>query len=205
MFSQMKEFVFGLFAPLWYSGYFWHFMLMAPVFIPFLISPFLPVRSKAKAVVEVDCSSKKIWEVLTEDPSKCTIGPLGGNMDQQVKELEIITKGKDGVTEWKESFREGNVVTTVTTAEASKGKGRIVREMTTSGANMSAYWMYDIKKMGEKRCRITLSGHTDIKSGHWTTYVFRFSSWVTGGPKKGMVDHLNLVTEAAGAKRKWIS
>lgn len=178
---------------------YWHFYLAAPFILPYLLFPIMPKNFKRKAVMELDCDVKKAYDVITADPRKC---PVGGSM---TRSLQLLKMSKDETAiEWEEDMRRDKFILTRDLGVKPGKSARISQVAESKMAKMTTRMEYSIESAGSGRCRITLDGHVEVR-GSWSCPVYRMVMFLTGGNKNLMVDHLNLVANAAGVQRKWIA
>ena len=159
-------------------------VLVAVVALPGIIGSLMPVRYEGQTVVEFDGSVEQVWEVL-QDVEK---HPMTGKM---MKSLERLPP-QDGRPAWKEDMGRGEIVNVVTTVY--EPPQRMTRQMAATTVDMTSRWDYTLEQADE-RCRIRLSGLTDIEKGTARAPFFRFMMFVGGGVKKGLDIHLDMVAK----------
>jgi len=173
--------------------------------LPFIVAPFLPERFKSKAIIELSCTVQKAFEIITDDPRKC---PMTGKNNHALVASRDDADKNGKPLKWREEIMKGRlseIFTVEQTFDAKPGKtARVVRTSKHEAMNMETEWQYEIEPAGDGRCRVTLSGYTDIKEGTWQVPLVRFMMLMEG-PKKAMKENLNMVADATGGKRKWIS
>jgi len=186
----------------------WYIWALAPVILPYILAPILPRTFKTKAVMELDCSVKKAYDTITTDPRYCPVGyPVGGALTEAVKVEKLDKNNKP--TEWTEEIKrgKGEVITVKRDLGVKPGKtARISQTMESTVSNMTSKWEYVVEPAeGSGRSRITLSSHIDIPKGKWNGPIFRMTVFLKEGGKRALIEHLNLVADASGSKRKWIA
>lgn len=180
---------------------YWYIWLAALPLLPYILTPILPTHFKTKAVMELDCDVQKAYDTITTDPTKCQVG---GSLTTA---LQVGVADKDGKpTEWKEDLGRGEVITIKRDMGVKPGKSaRLSQTMESEMSNIEAKWEYAIEPAESGRCRITLDGHLEVRRGKWSGPIFRMMVFLNSGGKKGMIEHLNLIADVSGAKRKWIA
>lgn len=176
--------------------------------LPFILAPILPKRFKAKTVLELDCNAQKAFDVLVEDPRKC---PMTGKQMNQISASVDDADEKRRPLKWREEViknRRPEIYSIEQSFEAFKpGKtAHIVRTSKHETMPVETEWKYEIETIDKNSCRITLEGFVDIHDGKWQEPVplLRMMMWMEG-PKTAMRSHLNMVADATGAKRTWVS
>ena len=175
--------------------------------LPYILAPFLPERYKGKAVIELDCSVQKCFDTLTDDPRKC---PMTGSQAHGLTATKEDADKNGKPLKWREEIlrgRQSEIFTVEQTFQTKPGKtARVTRTSKHETRNIESEWQYKIEPVDGGRCRVTLEGYTDVKEqeGSWQVPMFRMMMLLEG-PKKVMIDHLNMLADATGGKKKWIA
>jgi hypothetical protein len=173
--------------------------------LPLILAPILPKRFKAKAVIELDCTVEKAFDTLVEDVRKA---PMTAKDNSGIAASRDDADSKGRPLKWKEETSKGRVKEVYSIEQTFKYKpsktARIVRTSKHDEMPIESEWTYEIEPLGKDRCRVTLEGYTDVKDGKTQVHFYRLM-YLMQGPKVIMIDHLNMMADATGAKRTWIA
>ena len=170
----------------------WALIVIALIAVPVIIGFLLPVRYEGRALVEYDPSVQQVWDAMQDVAAH----PMTGKLMKSVEPLPPDA----GRPAWKEDMGRGEVITVTTTAYEPPHS--MIREMSSATVNMTSRWEYALEPAGS-RCRVTLSGATEIRRGTWHTPIFRFMMVVGGGVKKGLDVQLDMVAATLGTEARF--
>lgn len=151
----------------------------------------MPERYQGRSQVVYAKTAEQVWDALLDYDSH----PMTGKMKKSVQ----TQPPENGLPVWTKDMGHGELIT-IKTLEADRAR-RMVREMTSQSIPMISRWEYTFEPT-DPGCRLTIDGVTDIRSGTWHVPIFRVMMVLSGGVKKGLDIHLDMVADTLGVEAK---